>query len=86
MSTRYPGDDPGRTYQYPPRHGDREEQDQAEQWEDEGPPRDGERQPAFYPAEPPERQPAFYPADPDEPQPAFYPADSDEPQPRFLPA
>jgi putative peptidoglycan lipid II flippase len=86
MSTRYPGDDPGRTYQYPPRGGDRGEQDQTEQWEDEDQPPPGERQPAFYPAEPPERQPAFYPAEPDEPQPAFYPADPDEPQPRFRPA
>jgi putative peptidoglycan lipid II flippase len=86
MSTRYPGDDPGRTYQYPPRRGDHDEQDQAEQWEDDDQPRAGERQPAFYPAEPPERQPAFYPTEPDEPQPAFYPADPDEPQPRFRPA
>jgi hypothetical protein len=86
VSTRHPGDDPGRTYQYPPRYDDRGQQEQPEPWEDEDPPRPGDRQPAFYPAEPPERQPAFYPADPDEPQPAFYPADSDEPQPRFHPA
>jgi putative peptidoglycan lipid II flippase len=89
VSNHYPGDDQGRTYQYPSRYDDRDQPDQTEQWEDEDPPRAGERQPAFYPAEPPGRQPAFYPAEqdePDGPQPRFRPADPDEAQPAFYPA
>ena len=76
MSSRYPGEDPNQTYQYPPRRGDRDQADPADRWEDEeSEPQPWEdRQPAFHPAEPEEPQPAFYPADPDQPQPSFHPA------------
>jgi putative peptidoglycan lipid II flippase len=70
VSTRYPGDEPGRTYRYPPEYPppaeDGDEQDPADQWD---------RQPAFYPAEPEERQPSFHPAEPEERQPSFHPAE-----------
>jgi putative peptidoglycan lipid II flippase len=68
VSTRYPGDEPGRTYQYPPEYPpgqeDGDEQDPADQWD---------RQPAFYPAEPEERRPSFHPAEPEERRPSFHP-------------
>jgi putative peptidoglycan lipid II flippase len=70
VSSRYPGDEPGRTYQYPPeyppRREDGDEQDPADEWD---------RQSAFYPAEPEERQPSFHPAEPEERQPSFHPAE-----------
>jgi putative peptidoglycan lipid II flippase len=81
VSTRYPGDEPGRTYEYPPEHPPRredgDEQDPADQWD---------RQPAFYPAEPEERQPSFHPAEPEERQPSFHPIEPEERQPSFHPA
>lgn len=79
MSARYPGDDPGRTYQYPPWHDDGDQQDQDDVWADEAPPPPDER-----PYRPDERQPSFHPADgppasrPEERRPTFHPADRDQ--------
>ena len=83
MSNRYPGDEPGRTYQYP-------------SWPEDGHEREREPDPSAWAADPAEPAlvgepgpPAYRPVDPDEPGPPYPPDQSyrpDRPQPTFRPA
>ena len=84
VSNRYPGDEPGRTYQYP-------------SWPEDGDERDREPEPSGWAADPAEPAgsvgepgpPAYRPVGPDEPSPPYPPDQSyhpDRPQPTFRPA
>ena len=81
MSNRYPGDEPGRTYQYP-------------SWPEDGDEREREPDPSAWAADPAGSvgepgPPAYRPVDPDEPSPPYPPDQSyrpDRPQPTFRPA
>jgi putative peptidoglycan lipid II flippase len=84
VSNRYPGDEPGRTYQYP-------------SWPEDGHEREREPDPSPWAADPAEPTgsvgepgpPAYRPVDPDEPGPPYPPDQSyrpDRPQPSFRPA
>jgi putative peptidoglycan lipid II flippase len=84
VSNRYPGDEPGRTYQYP-------------SWPEDGDEREREPDPSAWPADSAEPAgsvgepgpPAYRPVDPDEPGPPYPPDQSyrpDRPQPTFRPA
>ncbi len=84
MSNRYPGDEPGRTYQYP-------------SWPEDGDEREQEPDPSAWASDPAgpggsvgePGPPAYRPVDPDEPGPPYPPDQSyrpDRPQPTFRPA